>query len=534
MSRLAAIPADLADSFWGSLHYFSLYRLVVAAVFVSAHLLTGGSESAGSGSQSLFLGTASAYLLASFVFLFLLRRIRRGFNLQLSAQVLADVLALVILMHASGGSRSGVAVMLMVVVAGAGLVGQGRLTLFYAALATLGVLGEQVYRMVVLEIDGDNLVRSGLLSIGFFATAIIARLLARRAVANEALARQRGTELEGQIRVNQQVIQDMDDGILVVDAAGRVRLHNPRAEVLLDVSAQAATTVADYSPALADALERRAPSAETTEMLPGVEGRAALMVRMLPEAGGNTLIYLHDLGRVEAQARQMKLAALGRLTANLAHEIRNPLGAISHAAELLADEQRADGRARLIRIIGDNSDRLNRLVGEVLELGRRDRAEPESIPLSAFLHQFMDEYALQNASIRQRLNCEPAGTLSVRFDRTHLYRVLENLVTNALRYVDAEPDGVRIEVRPGAPGWVEVHIIDRGPGIPAADRNKVFEPFFTTRGSGTGLGLYIARELCEANGARLELLEGDGGAHFRIVAEEGTCLSEPIVATAMT
>jgi two-component system sensor histidine kinase PilS (NtrC family) len=534
MLARGALPAEVADSFWTSLHYFALYRLVVAAVFVSAYLLTGGSANIGAEHGRLFLGVAFAYLAASFVFLFVLRRTRRGFNGQLSLQVLVDVVALVALMYASGGSRSGIAVMLVVVVAGAGLVGQGRLTLFYAALATIGVLGEQLLRMVGLQADGESLVRAGLLSTGFFATAIIARLLARKAVANEALARQRGAELEGQIRINQQVIRDMDDGILVVGGDGRVALHNPSAESLLQVSVREPASLADYSPQLARHLQRREAGVETTEVLQVPGGRTAVLARVPPETGGNTLIFLQDLGRAEAQARQIKLAALGRLTANLAHEIRNPLGAISHAAELLADEQRAEGRSRLVRIIGDNSARLNRLVAEVLELGRRDRVEAESIALAPFLRQFLDEYGLHDATARERVRSEVAEGMTLHFDRTHLYRVLENLLTNALRYVGNAPDGVVVEAAPLPPGRVELHIIDHGPGIPEADRAKVFEPFFTTRGSGTGLGLYIARELCEANGARLELLEGTEGAHFRIIAEEGSCRAEPNAATATT
>jgi two-component system sensor histidine kinase PilS (NtrC family) len=535
MRLRGTIAADLADSFWRSLQYFSLYRLVVAAVFFSAYLLSGGAGNVGAEDGRLFMVVAALYLVASFGFLFVLRRVRRGFDLQLSLQVLVDIGALVLLMYASGGAKSGIAVMLVVVVAGAGLVGQGRLTLFYAALATLAVLGEQVFRLARLDADTESLFRTGLISTGFFATAIIARLLARRALANEALARQRGAELEGQVRINQQVIRDMDDGILVVDGGGRVRLHNPRAEALLRVQARDGAALGDYSAILALHLRDRDAAEETTVVLQTPGAGTAVLARVLPpEEGGNTLIYLQDLGRAEAQARQIKLAALGRLTANLAHEIRNPLGAISHAAELLADEQRAEGRSRLVRIIGDNSARLNRLVIEVLELGRRDRAEPEAIILDGFLRQFVDEYGLHDATARQRVSLSVADGTTVSFDRTHLHRVLENLVTNALRYAGSGPGAVLVKSLAGPTGRIEMHIIDDGPGIPESDRGKVFEPFFTTRGSGTGLGLYIARELCEANDARLELMDSPAGTHFRIVAKEGTCPIEPNAAAATT
>jgi two-component system sensor histidine kinase PilS (NtrC family) len=256
---------------------------------------------------------------------------------------------------------------------------------------------------------------------------------------------------------------------------------------------------------------------------------------LLPsEEGGNTLIYLQDLGRIQAQAQQLKLAALGRLTANIAHEIRNPLAAITSAGELLADEQRADTRARLVRIIGDNSGRLNRLVGEVLDLGRRDRVQLESINLSAFLAQFIEEYTLQDADAIDRIRVAASDSDVICFDRAHLYRIVANLVANALRYASAAPGAVQLNVVAGLSGRVELHIIDDGPGIADADRVKVFEPFFTTQSKGTGLGLYIARELSEANGAQLDLLDGPGGAHFRVIAKEGPCPSSSIAGIVTT
>lgn len=527
--------ANVPDSFWRSLRYFSIYRLVVAAVFLAAFLMTGGSANLASQNPGLFLWANSIYLIFAFGFLLGLQRFEQAFDLQLSLQVACDVIILTVLMYASGGAKSGIAFMLVVVVAAAGLVGQGRLTLFYAALATVAVLLEQTFRLLHLNAEADDFVRTGLTSIGFFATALIARLLASRVVANEALARQRGIELADQVRINQQVIQDMEDGVLVVDPLGRVCLHNPQAEALLAIDQRPGIELSAYSPYLSEHLTRRQSARETTDILTMPATGKSLLVRLLPsDAGGNTLIYLQDLGRAQAQAQQIKLAALGRLTANFAHEIRNPLAAISNAAELLADEQRVDTRARLVRIIGDNCNRLNRLVGEVLELGRRDRAQEELINLAVFLDQFFDEYVLHDPQVRRRIQLSfGAAEAVVSFDRSHLHRVLENLVTNALRYASDEAGAIRIEVMPVTPARLELHIIDDGPGIPEADRGKVFEPFFTTRGSGTGLGLYIARELCDANGASLDLVADRSGGHFRIVAKGGACLRNSIAEAGM-
>jgi two-component system sensor histidine kinase PilS (NtrC family) len=518
---LGAMPAEVTETFWRSLRYFSLYRLVVASVFMLAYVLTDGAGKLGSESGWAFALASSFYLIAAIGFLFSLAYWPRRFNLQLTVQVACDIVALGVIMYASGGAKSGVAVMLVIVVAAAGLVGQGRLTLFYAAMATLMVLGEQTVRVISLNAHAEDFLRTGLTCIGFFAAAAIAQLLSRRVVANEMLARQRGFELADQIRVNEQVVRDMDDGVLVVDDVGRVTLHNPQAAALLGAPLGADSRLVEASPALAACLaSQRGGRAGPDAAVPIGIGHRQLLARFVsPEAAGKTVIYLQDFGRVQAQAQQIKLAALGRLTANIAHEIRNPLAAISHASELLAEEQRSEMRSRLIRIIGDNGARLNRLVGEILELGRRDRALPEAIPLNTFLRQFVDDYALHHDEARERIRLagEAPGTLS--FDRTHLHRVLENLVANALRYASAQAGAVVIEAVATGPGLVELHVIDDGPGIPAAERAKVFEPFFTTHSTGTGLGLYIAKELCEANAASLELVDTPTGAHFRITAK---------------
>jgi len=494
--------------------------VVFAAIVPAAH-----AESLGTQNPRLFDKAAAAYLLLAAGFLAALLRRPVRFNLQLSVQVAVDIAALTLMMFASGGQKSGIAILILVVVAGAALVGQGRMTLFYAALASVAMLLEESWRALTRESDSADFVRTGILCIAFFGTAIIARLLAQRVVANEKLARERGRELDEQLRISERIIRDMEDGVLVVDGDGRVRLLNPRAAALLGAPPSERAELEAYSRDLAE--RYRAWSVQPVEMAEMLqqEGGRLLRVRYLPsaEAGGHALIYLDDMERVQSQAQQLKLAALGRLTANMAHEIRNPLAAISHAAELLAEENSDTLHQRLARIIHDNTLRLNRLVTEVLELGRRDRAQPESIRWQAFLSGFLDELSLHDPSAGRRVRLAE-GDIELRFDRGHLYRVLWNLLGNALRHASQAEGSVRLEARAGATaGSVELHIIDDGPGVADAQRNQVFEPFFTTHGAGTGLGLYIARELCEASGARLELMNDGPGAHFRISAEGLAC-----------
>jgi two-component system, NtrC family, sensor histidine kinase PilS len=522
---VAPQEADAIDSFWRSLRFFSMYRLAIATLFLVAALAFGETISLGTQDPELFGRAAAVYLLLAVVFLVTLLRRPRRFNLQLSVQVAADVAALTLMMFASGGQKSGISGLVLVVVAAAGLVGQGRMTLFYAALASVAMLLEESWRALTREGDTADFVRTGIICIAFFGTAIVARLLAQRVVANETLARERGRELNDQLRISERIIRDMEDGVLVVDGDGRVRLLNPRAGTLLDVRAAENVELAKYSRAMADRFRVwSAQPVEMVEMLRQENGRL-LRVRYLPSAdtGGHALIYLEDMERVQSQAQQLKLAALGRLTANMAHEIRNPLAAISHAAELLAEEDTDPLHQRLASIIHDNTRRLNRLVTEVLELGRRDRAQPETLRWQTFLAGFLEEMVLHDPSAARRVQVGD-GDVEFRFDRAHLHRVLWNLLANALRHASAKDGSVRLAARAAsAANCVELHVMDDGPGVDEAQRNQVFEPFFTTHGAGTGLGLYIARELCEASGARLDLLNEGPGAHFRISAEGLVC-----------
>lgn len=516
------------DSFWRSLTYFSYYRLTVATVFLASVGFSDGTLNLGSQNAKLFLWTCVAYFAYAVANLVLLARWRQAFNLQLTQQVVFDILLLTLLLFASGGSKSGISMMLLVVLLGAGLVGQGRMVLFYAALATVALLLEQSYRVIQYHGDAGEYLSTGLTSIGFFGSAIAARLLARRVVTNEELARKRGIELADQLRINERVIRDMQDGVLVIDAAGRVRQSNPKAAALLGLPLPLPPILEACSPALAQEFSTRITRGVESEIVMQTPqtGRP-VRARFLPRGeGGNVLIFLEDVGRLQQEAQQVKLAALGRLTANMAHEIRNPLSAISQAAELLVDEPPGSGEKRLINIIGDNAQRLNRLVAEVMELGRRDRATPEPIAVRDFLRQVLDELSLRDPSSTARISIDLPDGFSLCFDRGHLHRVISNLLSNALRYAGSGEGAIRIVGELDRfPDRVGLHILDDGKGIDAQERNQVFEPFFTTHAAGTGLGLYIARELCEANGARLILLENAPGAHFCISCGL-TCLDQ--------
>ncbi len=516
-------PDTQPDSFWVSLGYFNFYRMLLAGAFLAAVLIFGDNLNFGSHNLVLFEYAAGAYLLLAVAYQVLLEKMRNYFNFQLSLHVITDIVASALLMNASNGFRSGLGVMLLISLAAAALVSRGALMLFYAAVASIAILLEQAYWVLVFDHSEANFVQPGLLSIGYFATALITNQLARRVIRQERVMRQRSVDLSNQLRINQLVIQDMQDAVLVVDGNGLVRQHNPQVSLLLGWEALELDQIENYSPEIARLLARwrgRRDAPTQTLMLPG-SGKLvrARFVEAGGEGGSFSLVFLEDLSRLQEQAQQLKLAALGRLTANIAHEIRNPLSAISHASELMLEDAREPSQERLLHIVQDNAKRLDRMVSDVLELTRRDRVRSETIGLAAFLTSFVEEFAQNEKIPASSFALEMHEASEIVFDRVHLQQVLWNLLRNAWRHSRRGEASVRVAVRRRA-NRVELHVIDDGEGVPTHLRQQLFEPFFTTYSGGTGLGLYIAREMCAANGALLEYVEPPaegGGADFRML-----------------
>jgi len=512
-------PHVVPDSFWVSLRYFNAYRIAIAALFLASALVYGDTLNLGGHDLRLFTVAAAAYLAAAVAFQVALKRAPQSFDTHLTAHICTDIAATVLLMFASGGFRSGLAVMLLISIAAASLVSRGRLLLFYAALATIAVLVEQAVEVVAFGENVAGFLPAAMISIGYFATALVTNQLAQRVITNERVAQQRGLDLANQLRINQRVIQDVQDGVLVVDANGLVRSHNPRVGQLLGRPAPELDQIEAFSVELAQTLaDWRSGAGRAAPVLTFPETGTVVRARFVDAGVANdsfTVIYLEDISKLEDQARQLKLAALGRLTANIAHEIRNPLAAITHASELMSEENRQPARERLTRIIRDNAGRLDRMVKDVLELNRRDRVQSEAIRLTPFLETFLDEFAQNEQVDREGLMLEIGGDGIVEFDRAHLHQVLWNLVRNGWRHSLKGTGSVRLRLQRQG-NRLELHVIDDGPGVARDLQSQLFEPFFTTYSAGTGLGLYIARELCGANGAALDYLDRGPGGDFRI------------------
>jgi len=503
-----APPERTPESFWISLRYFNLYRVAVASLFLGLSLVYEDALNLGSHSLDLFRYTCAAWLVTAVLFHAVLRNVRELFNVQLSLHACADVAAITLLMNASGGMRSGLGTMLVVSLIGAAIVAPRRLSFLYAALATIALLLEQGYWVLGQDVP-------------VFAASGVTGWLAARVAANERLAVLRGRELRTQTRVNQLVLQDMHDGVLVLDPEGRVVQHNPQAQRLLRAERLLGANIALLLPEFAGRWRSwragGAPSAAAELALSGRDMGLRLLDTGTEE--GFSLLFVEDTTRARDQAQQLKLAALGRLTANIAHEIRNPLAAISHASELLQEGKGPGDRERLTRIIHDNTQRLERLVSDVLQLSRRDRMSADPIRVHPWLREFLAEFVANEAALAERFSIDASADAWIEFDREHLRQVMWNLLRNAVRYAGQQSGAVRIALR-GYGDLVELSVIDNGPGVPPARQGQLFEPFFTTEAKGTGLGLYLARELCAANRATLEYVGDSAGAHFRILCRE--------------
>ncbi len=516
---------------WPALRLFSLYRIGVAIIFFSLSLFINKSKFLASLNPELLKWVSGCYFLFS-IFALICAYFRwMPYKLQVYASIVIDIIAIVAFMNLYGGVTSGFGTLMIAVVAGGSLLLPGRTALLFAALATLAILGHEIYANLHGLFEKTAYTQAGLLGAALFATALLAITLAHRASESAKLAAQRGIDLANLAKLNEHLINRMDAGIMVVDDDSTIRMHNHAAWKLLDqpeINNQ--TKLLDISVPLFDlykSWKKASNSPEFRNHLGKLKrpNLADLQVRIVPvglrKHDRGSVIYINDNTEVDKQVQETKLASLGRLTASIAHEIRNPLGAISHAAQLLdeSSELRKADR-RLATIIQDQSIRLNTIINNVLRLSRREKPKPEKIELSQWLRKFIEEFArindLHDDWVSLKISPPEAN---IMMDPNNLHQVLWNLCKNAKKYGNNDGE-FRLQlsaIANQADSQSYLDVIDNGPGIDIEHQNQLFEPFFTTSDTGTGLGLYLSRELCKNNGGDLRYITmPDGGNCFRI------------------
>ncbi len=504
-----------ADSYahtWRPLRFFNFSRFALAALFVLLYNLGNLPEQLGHQEPELFYTASLLYLAFSLIAFYPLLIQKPAFQLQINVHVITDILFINVMMHASGGVASGLGMLLVISIANGSMLTTGRTPGLYAALATISVLLQQIHSAMGDRPGDVNYPLAGLLGITLFVTALVAQLLARRARASEALAQRRGTDLANMAQLTGYIIQQMQTGVLVIDKDERVRLMNSSASHLIDTPMMATETpLRHYSAELLNLLKnwKRDPAnaSRTLHIAGNPRELLAQFMNIGQRRNEGTLIFLEDAETATRQAQQLKLAALGRLTASIAHEIRNPLSAISHAGALLGESpELASEDKRLTEIIHEQSLRINTIIENVLQLGKKDTHQDQDFLLNPWLARFVDEFqhSQPGAAGAMRFEVTPAD-LVIRFDPNQLRQLLTNLCLNGLRHAMPARAALKLRLFAGmiGEGHGYLDIIDAGPGVDEASRANIFEPFYTTEHKGTGLGLYLARELAVSNQAQL-------------------------------
>lgn len=513
---------------WRLLRIYAWYRLALSVLLISAFALKPQAPMLGDDNKPLFLATALGYFIITISSSLFLRHPRRETKTYSFMLLLIDLLVLTLMTHASGGLNTQLGLLFLVTVAAGNILLAGRMGALIAAIASIAILYEQFYFSLS---NSDNIStldfgQPAVFGISFFVMALFSQIIVHRMRQGEELAELRGQDIANLQQLNEQIVRRMRTGIIALSADRNILLSNEAAHQLLGLEQSIVlfSRLEDVSRLLDAACfawqqnnQMRPISFKNTPTTPLISASFAALTQK--ESNGTVLLFLDDSTQLNRQVQQMKLASLGRLTASIAHEIRNPLGAISHATQLLAESPDI-GKAdqRLLEIIEQHCRRMNGVVENVLSVSRRQQSLPQLFPLQEWLREFREQYLHQPepAEIALRLKDKD---MKIRFDPQQLHQVVHNLVMNGLRYSQQRTGTAKVLIEGG---WLELNrqpyldIIDSGPGVSAVQQGNLFEPFFTTEASGTGLGLYLSREICEANQARLDYIPREQGACFRI------------------
>jgi two-component system sensor histidine kinase PilS (NtrC family) len=438
------------------------------------------------------------------------------------ATIGADLVCFTALPLLAPGSSLNYVALLVLPVLMAGVLTPRAMALATAGIATLALLGAAWLAVLAGGDAAQLMTQAGLAGAGLFVISVLVGELAGRLAREELTARGNMEMARQQAQLNRLVIEEMQDGVLVVDRSGRVRAANPAARLLLAPTGPCRPApfqlawqalVKTVERAFVDAAWPEAGRDVTLIFEPGASRTLRVRIRFTrkrePQAAEEfCVLFLEDVRNMQARSRQEKLAAMGRVSAGIAHEIRNPLAAIAQANALLDEDAVLPSQRQLTRMVADNVDRLKRIVDDVMEVAADDPREASVIDATAQVAAVCSEWARasdvrlgDNSVLRVEL---PAEAIGVVFDAEHLRRVLVNLLDNARRHASGKPGAIflRLDSRDDARAFLSV--TSDGDPIPSEVERYLFEPFFSTRSRGTGLGLYICRELCERYGASID------------------------------
>jgi len=521
--RASDLPGDITRR---ELYFFNLYRLLEAVVYTGLVFSPAAVNWIKLSHPTVGHVASLGYLAAALVLLFLTDRMRRNMNASIGFALTLDSIAASLVLFSIAGGHSSIPMMLMVNVGVSALLLPFRQSQVLAILAAIGIVLPSVFSQLFTDVSERSVIESTLFGLAYIAVAALCAHLGRQMRETEALAEQRGVDLLNLEQVNDLIIRRMKTGVLLVNDANHILRINesawhlmgnpsPNQRDLGQVAAELSRRLYHWRHSGRIDQNPVALAADVPEVIPRFS-------RMSPNDDAHVLIFLDDTSLLSRRAEEMTLSSLGRLSASIAHEIRNPLAAIRYSAQLLAEsESMHEEDRRLVEIVNNHCTRANEVVENILQLSRRERSRPESIDLNAWALSFVEEYKQNNDLGQDHLRAITQNRqIEAMVDPQHLQQVVWNLVQNAIRY-GREPGAAarvvlvaRLASDKGPP---LLEVVDRGPGIPAKVAAQIFDPFYTTSEYGTGLGLYLARQMCESSQATLEYVPvAGGGACFRI------------------
>ena len=523
---------------WHRLRLFNYFRGTLALFFITVYLNGWLLKliPTGYANPELFITVSLVYFIASIFFITGMVHRKPGLDTQVIIHTLVDIICVVTLMHAAGGIRTGLGMLLIINISMTSLFLHKRVTVLFAAISALAVIAEQIYSQFIFADYSPAFSQAGMLGLLIFITAILSAYTAKRLKESEKIAKVASQELESIVQLNEHIIQSMRTGIMVIKNNGVILMNNNAALELLGLrSIEPGSNLKNISIDLYnrfvdwnnDSIQNHQPI-QQKQGLPDIQpGFSHIDRSRIPheKIKGRTLIFLEDATQLTQRFQQVKLASLGRLTASIAHEIRNPLAAINHAGQLLGETTADAADKKLTEIINTQAKRLNNLVENVLQLSRQQRGTPETINIHHWLLHFREEFitthSLQAYQIQIRIKPDDTAIL---FDSNQLHQVMWNLCTNAINHSHMDKANIMINIQGAIDTESQrpfIDIIDNGQGIDKDAQANIFDPFFTTSSEGTGLGLYITKEVIESNRAKIRYLSPSaGGTCFRIYFQQ--------------
>ena len=468
---------------WYALRLLNHFRLFLLVMFTATYYLAEGFEVLGSRDPSVYKYTLLIWGMLAVGFYAAIRLQRPGLEVQLNLQVYLDIVCIVSLMYASGGIQSYIGALLLLHIALIANFMRPRYVLLFAAIATAFLFAEELFASFLAGKSVAQLTETAMLGITLFSVATITSLLLHRRPENDGTMRIQRLSDEQLRLLRERIIEEIDSGVLYLDEFNHVQLLNSQAEsLLINHQLQLPAHISMLSEPIWQSLQqwRRSPH-EAVSAIEHPTLPMQLLPHYIPIDGNSLLIRLDDNSDITQRLHQLKQASLGRMSSSIAHEIRNPLGAISHAVQLLEESEHFDAADReLLSIAEKHTRRINRIIEDVMQLSGNQRINAEEIPVQSFLTDFKNRFQSQTELAPDNLSINCNGQLNARFDSHHLDQILWNLCTNARIHNAENPVEIDIHAYNDEEGFAVIDVCDSGSGVSKEHQTMIFEPFYTT------------------------------------------------------